>query len=444
MTQKDLLLQLLQRLNEPAGRYADLDRYYTGNQPLAFLSPEAKVALGNRFGVMASNIPRLAVTALAERLRITGFSGDAGLWADWVRCDMDQLSGVAHREALLLGDSYVIVWADRYGRPNVTVESAKQVAVLTDPGSRQIVAGIKRWEEKPANITHAVLYLPDRIVRLRAEQVGTVTATGFNVVEEITNPLGVVPIANLRNTDRILGDRGGSEIDDLKPLVDALNKSLADMMVTSEYVGRPRRWATGIELAEEPVLDENGQPVLDEDDQPVMTEVNPIPEANRMMVSENEQAKFGSLAASDLAGYEASVRVILGQIQAVSTLPSAYLGVMTDQPPSADALRASESSLVARAEARQSTFGRSWEQVARLMIAVRDGRDPNLIDDIRVSWADAATRSVAQEADAVVKMYQAGLLSRDYALGKLGYSDDEIAKIVGSGALAVQGESDAA
>lgn len=444
MTQKDLLLQLLQRLNEPAARYADLDRYYTGNQPLAFLSPEAKVALGNRFGLMASNIPRLAVTALAERLRITGFSGDAGLWADWVRCDMDQLSGVAHREALLLGDSYVICWADRYGRPNVTVESARQVAVLTDPGSRQIVAGIKRWEEKLANVTHAVLYLPDRIVRLRAEQVGTVTATGFNVVEEITNPLGVVPVVNLRNTDRILGDRGGSEIDDLKPLVDALNKSLTDMMVTSETCARPRRWSSGIELSEEPVLDDEGNPVLDEDDQPVMTETNPFPESHKMMVSENENAKFGQLQAADLAGYEASVRVILGQIQAVSTLPSAYLGVMTDQPPSADALRASESSLVARAEARQSTFGRSWEQVARLMIAVRDGRDPNLIDDIRVSWADAATRSVAQEADAVVKMYQAGLLSRDYALGKLGYSDDEIAKIVGSGALAVQGESDAA
>ena len=42
------------------------------------------------------------------------------------------------------------------------------------------------------------------------------------------------------------------------------------------------------------------------------------------------------------------------------------------------------------------------------MIAVRDGRDPNMIDDIRVQWADAATRSVAQEADAIVKLYQAG------------------------------------
>ncbi|KUI01295.1 hypothetical protein AU189_13420 [Mycolicibacterium acapulense] len=429
MTHEEILLQLLQRLGEPLARYSDLDRYYTGIQPLAFLSPEAKIALGNRFGIMSSNIPRLAVTALAERLRITGFSGDAELWTDWIRNDLDQTSGVAHREALLLGDSYVIIWADRFGRPNVTVESAKQVAVLTDPGTRQIVAGIKRWEDLTGKTTEAVLYLPDRIVRLRSQQLGAVTAQGFNVVDEVANPLGVPPIVNLRNTDRIIGDWGSSEIDDLKPLVDALNKSLADMMVTSEYVGRPRRWATGIELTEEPVVDDNGDPVLDDDGQPVMEETNPIPEGHRAMISENDQAKFGQLQAADLAGYEASVRVILGQIMAVSTLPAHYVGVFTDNPASADALRAAEASLTARAEARQASFGRAWEQVARLMIAVRDGRDPNMIDGIRVHWADAATRSVAQEADAVVKLYQAGLLPAHYALGKLGYSDDEINKI---------------
>jgi hypothetical protein len=432
-TQDELLLRLMQRLDEPAHRYAELDRYYRGQQPLAFLSPEAKTALGNRFGLMASNIPRLAVTALAERLRITGFSGDPELWADWIRNDLDQTSGVAHREALLLGDSYAICWADRFGRPAVTVESAKQVAVLSDPGTRQITAAVKRWEDRCENVTYAVQYLPDRIVRLRANQAGA-TSTGFTTVEEIANPLGVVPVVNLRNTDRIidcdpiLHDRGTSEIHDLKPLVDALNKSLADMMVTSEYVGRPRRWATGIELAEEPVLDADGNPVLD-DGQPVMTEVNPIPEGHRAMISENDQAKFGQLNAADLAGYEASVRVLLGQIMAVSTLPAHYVGVFTDNPASADALRAAEASLTARAEARQASFGRAWEQVAKLMIAVRDGRDPNMIDDIRVQWADAATRSVAQEADAVVKLYAAGLLPASYALGKLGYSDDEISKI---------------
>ncbi len=429
MTRDELLTALLQRLSEPSARYADLDRYYTGTQPLAYLSPEAKTALGNRFGVMASNIPRLAVTALAERLRITGFSGDAALWADWVRNDLDQTSGVAHREALLLGDSFVIVWADPFGRPRVTVESAKQVGVLTDPGSRQIVAALKRWEDTTRKTTEAVLYLPDRIVRLRANQAGAVTAQGLATVEELANPLGVVPVVNLRNSDRILGEHGSSEIDDLRPLVDALNKSLADMMVTSEYVGRPRRWATGIELTEEPVLDDEGNDTGD------TVEVNPIPEGARAMISEAADAKFGQLAAADLGGYEASVRVLLGQIMAVSTLPAHYVGVFTDNPASADALRAAEASLTARAEARQQTFGRAWEQVAKLMIAVRDGRDPSMIDDIRVLWADAATRSVAQEADAVVKLYAAGLLPASYALGKLGYSDDEVAEIRAARAL---------
>lgn len=427
-TQTELLTNLLQRLNEPLARYADLDRYYEGKQPLAFLSPEAKTALGNRFGIMSSNLPRLAVTALAERLRLTGFTGDAAdVWPDWIRNDLDQTSGVAHREALLLGDSYVIVWADRAGRPRVTVESAKQVAVLTDPGSREIVAAVKRWEDTRAKVTHAVVYLPDEIRRLRADQQGAV-ANGFTTIEVIPNPLGVVPVVNVRNTDRIVGDWGSSEIDDLKPLVDALNKSLADMMVTSEFVGRPRRWATGIELVEEPVLDDDGNPVLDEDDQPVMAEVNPIPEGHRAMIAEQDGAKFGQLQSADLSGYEASVRVVLGQIMAVSTLPAHYVGVFTDNPASADALRAAEASLTARAEARQQTFGRAWEQVAKLMVAVRDGRDPAQVE-ARVQWADAATRSVAQEADAVVKLHQAGLLPISYALAKLGYSDDDIAAI---------------
>ncbi|MGP4054411.1 phage portal protein [Mycobacterium sp. 4D054] len=427
-TQTELLTNLLQRLNEPLARYADLDRYYDGKQPLAFLSPEAKIALGNRFGLMSSNLPRLAVTALAERLRVTGFTGEAAaVWPDWLRNDLDQTSGVAHREALLLGDSYVIVWADRAGRPRVTVESAKQVAVLTDPGSREIVAAVKRWEDTARKTTEAVVYAPDEIRRLRADQQGAV-ANGFHTVEVIPNPLGVVPVVRLSNTDRIVGDWGSSEIDDLKPLVDALNKSLADMMVTSEYVGRPRRWATGIELTEEPLLDEDGDPVLDEDNQPIMTEVNPIPEGHRAMISESENAKFGQLNAADLSGYEASVRVILGQIMAVSTLPAHYVGVFTDNPASADALRAAEASLTARAEARQATFGRAWEQVAKLIVAVRDGRDPTQVE-ARVQWADAATRSVAQEADAVVKLHQAGLLPASYALAKLGYSDDEIAAI---------------
>lgn len=423
MTSSDQLVELLQTLDAPAARFAELERYYTGTQALAFLSPESRIALGNRFGRMASNIPRLAVTSLAERLRVTGFTG-ADVWADWLANDLDQLSAIAHREALLFGSSYVIAWADAQSKPRLSVESCKQVAAIADPNSRELVSAVKRWRTKTQ--THAMVYLPDRIERWQANTPGAATA-GFDLIETLDNPLNVVPVVQLKNADRLL-ECGHSEVDDLMPLVDGLNKLLADLMVSSEYTGRPRRWATGIEAVERPKLDDDGNPVVDSDNEPVIEVVNPYPEGNRAMFAEAEGAKFGQLEAASLTGYENAVNVLLGQIMAVSALPSHYVGVFTDNPTSADALRASEASLSARAEARQAVFGRAWEQVGRLIVAVRDGVDVADVD-CRVQWADAATRSVAQEADSVVKLVAAGILPVSTALAKLGYSQDEIAAI---------------
>jgi hypothetical protein len=409
----ELLNSLLQKLDEPSARFAQLDQYYAGEQALAFLAPDSKKALGDRLSRMSVNIPKLAVTALAERLRVIGFARDGEpdleIWSDWIANDMDQLAVVAHREALTLGSSYIIVWADQYGDPSVTVESARQVAVIRDPGTRRIVAAVKRWET--AQTTEAVLYESDKITKYRSNQAGAVTFGQFKTLEVLENPLGMVPVVALRNSDRLLDD-GVSEMTDLIPLVDALNKLLADMMVSSEYFARPRRWATGLELAE----DEDGNPV------------NPIQEGHRMMVSKDPDTKFGQLAASNLSSYEASVRVLIGQIMAVSGLPAHYLGTLTDAPTSADSMRAAEASLAARAAARQSQFGRAWEDVARLMVAVRSGVDPYRVD-VRVEWADTTTRSVAQEADAAVKLYSAGLLPVTTTLARLGYTEDEIAAI---------------
>ena len=419
----DQLQRMLQTLDAGAARRTSLENYYAGTQPLAFLTADARTAIGSRFSRMASNIPRVAVAALAERLRVTGLTVDGRpapqLWADWLANDLDQCSGVVHREALVLGECFVVVWADAAGDPLVSIESAHQVAVERDPATRQVVAAVKRWTtgtpDQPTG-TAIVLYTPDQIVRMHSASVGA--TTGFVTTEVLANPFGQVPVVPFAASDRILGDPV-SELDDLLPLVDAQNKVLLDMMVSSEYVGRPRRWATGVEPKEE--VDEDGR----------TREVNPFPEANRMMLSEDPAAKFGQLDAGDLAGYQGAVSVLQAQLSAVSGLPPHYLGVHGDQPASADALRASEASLTARAEARQRTFGRSWEQVARLMVAVRTGQDPATVR-ARVSWADPATRSVAQEADAAVKLVQAGVLPREYALRKLGYSDAEITEITTS------------
>lgn len=411
----EVLVELLQALDAPQGRYADLERYAAGNQALSWISPESRKALGNRLTHIASNIPALAINSIVERLRVVGFS-DPRAWELFTATDLDQLAADAMRDALLYGSGFVLVWA-KDGRPVASVESPRQCTVLRDPADRSVIAGVKRYRTKTES--HAYIYLPDRIEHHVANTPGAAVA-GFQLVEQLSNPLGVVPLVPI--------DNGASEIRDVIPLTDALVKLLVDMMVASEAAGKPRRWISGLELIERPRLDADGNPLLDGDGEPIVDLVSPIADMNTIqtMISEDKDTKFGQLPASDLSGFKDGVQVIVSQLSAVSSLPAHYLSPLTAaQVPSADGLRAAEASLTARCEQKQLAFGRAIEQVGRLLIGIDTGIDPASLP-LRVKWASAATRSVAAEADAAVKLYQSGLLSRRATLVRLGFSEDEI------------------
>src|SRR5699024_9074521 len=134
---------------------------------------------------------------------------------------------------------------------------------------------------------HVMHYGPDEITRMERDDAG-----GLKIVKTVDNPLGVVPVVPLINFDRITDRHGYSVVDDLGPLVDALSKLLADMLTSSEHLARPKRWATGVELAEGP----DGFSV---DDEPLDTPgdaaevVNPFDDAYRMWISESPDTKFG-------------------------------------------------------------------------------------------------------------------------------------------------------
>lgn len=425
----DLLVELLQTLDAPQGRICDLERRYTGHSPLAFLAPEAKAELGNRLSRLASDLPRLAVTSLAERLRITGFTG-ADVWDEWLRLDGDQLSAIAHREALAFGSSMACVWADSQGRPTLSIESPKQVAVLRDPGTREVVAAVKRWKDTThgKSESHAMLYLPDRLERWTSNHAdASATDKSWSLVETLDNWLGQVNVVQLKNCDLLLDDWGASEIDPIASLVDALHKILADMMVTSETAARPMRWISGLSLVERDVLDENGEPTGEHET------VSPIEPGSRLAVSEAEATKFGQLDPADLSSYRNAVDVLMQQVMAASALPEHMVGVTKANPSSSEAIKSAEAGLTSKATDRQKVFGRAWEQVARLLVAVRDGVDPADVD-VRVQWADPSTRSEAAAADSAVKLYTAGVLSRAGTLKRLGFSDDEIEAELEAGA----------
>jgi len=431
-----LLIEMQQRLSAGLHRRAENRAYWDGKQPMAFLAPEARAALGNRFGVLSVNFARVAITALTERLRLNGFDG-APVWADLLALDYDSLADTLHREALLQGESFALVWADEQGNPTITIESGDSVAVKRDDVTRQIVAAVKQVtvNTTPATQGYTDVWLYQTATTEHWRSNAPNGGGEFELLETIPNALGVVPIVAFTNADLLpctwrdtpyLEYSGESEVEPIKCLIDGLAKTVADLAVAQEFTARPRRWATGIELTEEPVLDpETGEPVLDENGDAVTQAVNPIPEGNRAMLSESDQSRFGQLDGANLQGFRTSVDIFVQAIMTVSAVPPHMAGVTTANPSTSEAMQAAEAGLTSRAESKGKLFARSHEAVARLVYAIRNKVDPRSVS-VRALWGPFDVRSEAAAADAATKLYASGLLSRRATLQRLGFAEDQI------------------
>lgn len=408
MSTESILESLSAKLDEAQSGLASLDAYFEGRQPAAFLSPSSRAALGNRLRVLGINFPRLLVNSVAERMVVTGFhaigedTADDALWRIWQANDLDSQAHLAHVDALTYGRSFVFVWQGAHG-PLVTVESARQVSVSTDPATGAVRAAVKRWTDGKEHF--AVVYEPDKITKFRGKE------NAMKTIETITNPLGEVPVVPIVNRARLLDFEGSSEMTDILDLTDGLAKIMSDAMVTSEHFARPRRWATGLEVVE----DEDGNPI------------NPFnSDTDRLWQSEAPDTKFGQFDGARLDGYGDLTAILTQQIGAVSGLPPHYLGLNGDQPPSADAIRSAEASLVAKTVSKQRTYGRAWARVADLIVKVRDGHNQR---DFETVWASAETRTPAQVADAAAKLAGMGVPLESVLADPLGYSPSQIAQI---------------
>lgn len=407
----------------------ELDAYYRGEQPLGYLSPSTQ----HRLRSLVVNLPRLVVDSIEDRLDVEGFRmggspvADEDLWRMWQANDLDEWSQQCHLDALVHGRSFVIVWADPddASSARITVESATQVSVTLAPGARKgdrrVARAVKRWDEDGQQF--ATVYLPDSIQRYyapagtRDEDVTKWRQRG----PAVPNPMGVVPVVPFINRPRLTRPLGESEMVDIIPIADANNKILTDMMLSAEYHAMPRRWATGVDLGgSEAESERTAAKVKEKWVQAAKEDV---------WLSDSTSTSFGQFPEAQLDNFIGASNMLTGRGAALSGLPPHYFGQAGENPASADALRASEASLVKRAQRKQRVFGGAWEQVMRLALLVRDGQTGADARAMETIWANAETPSVAQEADAAVKLKQANLVTDDVLLEKLGYTPEQRKRI---------------
>ena len=404
-----------------AARQPTLQRladYYDGKHRLAFTSQKFREAFGGMFASFADNWCPLVVDAVEERLNVQGFrhgidpKADQDAWAIWQRNGLDAKSQLAHSEALIKGDSYAIVWADGDGQPVVSIESARDVVVAYEPGDRtKRIAALKRWKDNDG--THAILFTPDFVFKYERDSSINGDWTPDPDMGELwplVNPLGVVPVVPLINRPSLTTEYGVSEFINMIPMQDAVNKLLADMLVASEYIAFPQRYVTGMEIPE----DANGQPKA-----PFQIA------ADKLLIAEDPNARFGTLTAGDLKNYVTGIELLVQHVASQTRTPPHYF-YLSGNFPSGDAIKSAETGLVAKSRRKMRFFGEAWEEVMRLCFKVLD--DPRGdVDDSETIWADPEYRSESELADALIKRSAIGV-PRQQLWEDAGYTQTQISR----------------
>jgi hypothetical protein len=402
--QSKLSAALAQR-QRAIGQFTD---YYDGKHRMAFATAKFREAFGLLFREFADNWCGIVVDASAERLQIEGFrltgsdpeQGDQDAWEIWQRCGLDAQSDMAHVEAIKLGASYLDVGPDP-SDPSlalIQVVPAQQAIVLLDPAqpSRRL-AGLRCWVDDEAELERCIVYTPDEVQWYARDPNAGTHAWDPDGENSGANPLGVVPLIPLANNPGLIDRQGRSDLANVIPLQDAVNKLVSDMIVASEFAAFRQRWATGIEI---PGVDpETGQRVTN----------GFVAAVDRVWASENDDAHFGTFDVTDLNNYVQAIENMIQHLAAQTRTPPHYLTAGMGQWPSGESLKASETGLVSKVRRKMRVFGEAWEQAIRLAFLVEGDTTRAEDQGCEVIWRNPESRTQSETVDAATKLATIGV-----------------------------------
>lgn len=428
--------------------YLLYSNYYKGIHRLTFATTEWRNEFGSIFSAFADNLCPAVIGAVSHRLAVIGFASygsendptspnrpllrrgrvggedDAAdrAWEIWNDNRMDRRQKSIYREALIAGDVAVIVWPDDENprRPIFHVQKPDKCVVrYSDENPGEPLYAVKAWVTT-AKRARVSVYYPDRVERWisKGTTQGGLPEKADRLVEyegtedepedfEIENPAGDrVPVVTF-GYDALEGEPGRSRLADVLPLQDALNKSVADMLVAGEFQAIPQRVVIGWTPTE---FDANGDP------KPPWKSG-----ADRILTIANENAKVAEYTAANLQAFISEQDSFRSEIARVTSTPLHYL-LLSGQFPSGDALEEASAPLSAIVGDTRDGFGTSHEELMALGLRIATGQGARLTTLWKESGSARNTKAYAETVE-----IKRGLgISQRQGLRELGYTDPEI------------------
>lgn len=435
-----ILNKLVDELRKRQGDVELLSNAYRGDFRLHFASDDFRDYFARRYERFADNWCGIVADAPHERLEPIGIRlpgevlGDDGLWETWRENDADALCDLAMLDAIIAKRSFALVWADEDDQPRITWEHPSQCVVSYDPETRARSAGLKMWADD--DFEFATLYLPDEVWKFQRPR-GTVSTLalpdhmllagnwGPRAEGVIDNPLGKVPLVELPNRPRLVGEPH-SDIEGALAMQHAVNLFWAQLFAASDEATLGQRVIIGAEMPMVPILNADGDQV---GEKPIDLKKF---SRDRAVWLENPAAKIAQWAPAKLDVFTDTVEIMVGHIAAQTRTPAHYLLIGgTIANVSGDAMKALETGLVKRTEEKTQHFGRAIRDVFELVALVGDDRaKAKAIRSAQVLWKDVENRSDAQRADALLKKRTIGYPLR-YLLELDGLPPQEIERVMG-------------
>lgn len=438
-SEQDWLTYLSQVHDFELRELKSLNDEYELKSQRAYMHPEIFRELADRLQQVVIAWPMLVVDSLEERLDVEGFQlpdsdgGDDDLWRVWQENNLDEESQLAHIDALVMRRSYSAVGTNEQDSttPIVTFESPLEVYADVDPRKRAVRAALRRYDGQNASYArepefYATLYLPNETIYYER---ASAYAGQYDEVDRDQHDLGEVPIVPMVNRTRLADYCGRSELSPILPLAHAANKLATDMMVAAEFVALPLRGIFGIGPADLEDAAGNKLTAL----QAIMGRLLTIPDDGTA-----GQARQFEFTSANLSNFTTVLDKLAQLVASLGALPPHYLGFTTDNPASADAIRSNEMRLVKRAERKQKKFGGAHEKTMRLVRRFQDGDWDPRFRRLETMWRDPSTPTIAQKADAAVKLYSTltPIVPLEQTRRDLGYTDAQIKRMEQGDALA--------
>lgn len=209
----------------------------------------------------------------------------------------------------------------------------------------------------------------------------------WTYITETRHNAGVPPVVRFANNVDLEGT-SHSDITPFIPLASRIDQDTFDRLIVQRFGSWKVRYIAGMA---KPSTEEQARL------QALALRVEDL------LVSPDHETKFGTLDATDLAGYISARDADIRDLAAVTQTPPHHLLGLSPNV-SAEGLVEAQAGLMRKVDERKHLFGESWERVLRLG-AHMSGMPEEAADfESQMLWKDTESRSLAQSADALGKL----------------------------------------